>query len=145
MPKFKALLARYEQQFAEEAGKTGIANKNARLRKLDRHAKRIEQIAEERAKDLEMLAVAGGSTGFITRDVKTVGSGPLAQVIDVYEFDAALSKEYREVLRQAAQELGGAFDAKDAQVVVNQQFVMIPADKSQPVAPLIPANAITIG
>lgn len=54
-------------------------------------------------------------------------------------------KAVQELEKLVAQDLGGMFTPKDTQVIVNQQFVMIPADKNQPVMPIVSATAIDIG
>lgn len=111
--KFKALMARYEERVNREAVSTGVALKVVRLRKLGRHASRIEKVFDARAEALAG-SVAGGDSGLIAHDQKSIGSGLNAEIVDVYEFDAALSREYRGVLEQAAKEIGGQFDEGSA-------------------------------
>lgn len=149
MPKFQYILRHYIKRIEDESTKNGIAGKVSRLRKLDKHSRSIEKIAEERAADIEMSAVAGGTTGWITRDVKSLGSGPGAQRVDVYEFDAALSKEYRETLKQAAMEMGGAFEqatAAPTNSLIQNNFLMMLPDQAPPqqvqVIELPPANQV---
>lgn len=107
--KFKALMARYEERVHREAVSTGVALQVVRLRKLGRHANRIEKVFDARAEALKD-SVPGGDSGLISHDQKSIGAGPNAEIVDVYEFDAALSREYRATLEQAAKEMGGQFD-----------------------------------
>lgn len=108
-PKFIQLLGRYQERVERESAATGAALRSARMRKINRHVARIEKVFDERAEQLKDL-VAGGSSGLIAHDQKSIGSGPNAEIVDVYEFDAALSREYRGVLEQAAKEIGGQYD-----------------------------------
>ena len=61
---------------------------------------------EERADDPQFENVAGGRTGLITVDWKTLGAGESAQIMPIYSVDTGLLKELREHEKLAAQELG---------------------------------------
>lgn len=98
-PVFQARVKKIITQTADSLQKKGIRDKDRRLAKLDRIIRRIELVIKGRAADME--GVPGGQSGLLVRDYK--GSQVLT---DVYKFDAAMVKEYREAMKQAAIELG---------------------------------------
>lgn len=51
-------------------------------------------------------AVPGLNTGLIVKDIKSVGYGDDAELVDVYRVDTPLMNEIRQGLKQAAQEVG---------------------------------------
>jgi cytochrome c556 len=57
-----------------------------------------------------MQNIPGGDTGLMKRTVKSIGFGASATIIEEFEFDAALSKQYLAVLEQAAKEMGDRFE-----------------------------------
>jgi len=71
----------------------------------DRH-NRMTRLIEARAASPQMQDVAGGDTGLLVHNVKSIGSGENAERVDLYEVDTGLLKELREHEKQAAQELG---------------------------------------
>ena len=77
-----------------------------RVLRLNKRWQQIDKVISARAADPEMQKVPGGDTGLLCRDVKIIGGGEFAKVVDVYKFDAALIKEERELAKQAAQECG---------------------------------------
>lgn len=81
-----------------------IAQKHRRVDVLMEQADRIRQLRDSRAEDLD--GIPGGSTGLIVRQLKSVGFGENNTLVEEYAFDAALNRELRETLKQAAQELG---------------------------------------
>lgn len=108
-PKFITLCDHHQKRFAESVLKEGIARKDVRINKLVLLAGKIERLIEARADEIG-AAIAGGDTGLLAHDQKSIGSGPFAQIVDVYEVDAALLREYRATIEQAAKEIGGHFD-----------------------------------
>src|SRR5665213_461310 len=84
-PKFKALLARYQSLIDAEAVSTGVALQQVRMRKLNRHAARIE-------KRLDPPEIEGQPS----------------QPLDIAEF-AVLDHAYRATIEQAAKEMGGQY------------------------------------
>lgn len=83
-----------------------ISIKANRIAVLNEMWEKLRQIVRERAEDPAVMGVAGGTTGLIVHDLKGVGTGPAADVVDVYEVDVALLKEMREHSKQAAIEMG---------------------------------------
>lgn len=98
-PKFQARVKEILAKTADSLQKKGIRDKERRLAKLDRLARRIELVMRERAAD--MADVPGGQSGLLVRDYK---GGQI--MTEIYKFDAAMAKEYREAMKQAAIELG---------------------------------------
>lgn len=86
--------------------KSGIGLIHNRVKAYQDRWRRMKRLIEERASDPLMEKVAGGTTGLLAHDMKSIGSGTSATAIDVYEFDAALLKEMRELEKQAAQDMG---------------------------------------
>ena len=105
-PEFAAEVDTQLAAFRAEVRRRGIADRERRVRAINDRWNRLQRIIEERADAPEMQAVAGGRTGLLAHNVKSVGSGETSQVVDVYEVDTGLLRELREHEKQAAQELG---------------------------------------
>lgn len=73
--------------------KRGYARMHRRVQKLDALAEKLEQLLAEDDK-------------LWLPDVKSVGTGPLAQRVDLIQFNDALIREYRATLADIAAELG---------------------------------------
>lgn len=110
---FRAKIDEVSKKIEDTIFRQGIAKKAARLAALDKRHRLMSQLIESRSADLSMSTVAGGSTGLLAHDVKSIGSGENAEKVHVYEFDAALVKEMREHEKQAAQEMGEWTEKKD--------------------------------
>jgi hypothetical protein len=83
-----------------------VAKRRKRVQTLQRLADACLQIIEARAADPDFRRAPGGTSGLLTHDVKVIGYGDNARKVDVYRVDTALSAELRNILRQAAQEVG---------------------------------------
>ena len=105
-PEFAAEVEGHLEAFRSEVRRRGIADRERRIKALNDRWNRLQRVMEERADDPSMANVAGGRTGLLVHNVKSVGFGETAQIVDLYEIDAALLKELREHEKQAAQELG---------------------------------------
>jgi hypothetical protein len=103
-PQFAQRVAEMQSVMCQAIVARGAANKVRRLEKLLDQLKRIDRIIAERAAWLEANQpdVPGGGSGLLSREFKRVGH----EVRETYRFDAALSKERREVLKQIAIEKG---------------------------------------
>jgi len=66
----------------------------------------MDKVIEERAADPTMAAVPRGKTGLLVRRVKSFGRGKHRVVVEEYVVDIKLLKQFRETLKQAAQEIG---------------------------------------
>jgi hypothetical protein len=107
---FRAEVERIRTIVRDEVLHQGIALKVNRLKALNDRVNRIERIMEERAADPAMQNIPGGKTGLIKRTLKSIGSGASATIIEEFEFDATLSKEYLAVLEQSEEEMSGKFE-----------------------------------
>ena len=112
-PEFQARVEEHVQEFGDAKMRYAIANRNRRLRNLNDRLERLHQVIRDRAADPSMQDVPGGKTGLMVRTVKSVGSGPAAQVVEEYEVDTGVLKEAREHEKQAAIECGQWTEKKD--------------------------------
>jgi len=105
-PQFKQRVEELRDEIREELRSIHIAVLENRLKHLQHRHDLMMQIIAERAADQNMAHVPGGRTGLMVRDVKSVRPGDDAEMVELYEVDAALLRELRETEKQAAQELG---------------------------------------
>lgn len=110
---FAARVKELTDQLGEVAQRYAIGRRSRRVAALNNRWERMRKVIEERAADREMRGVPGGETGVLVHTMKSIGSGPAAEKVDEYEFDAALLKELREHEKQAAQELGQWTEKKE--------------------------------
>jgi hypothetical protein len=117
-PEFQQAVEMFKTEIAARVLTTGIAVKTNRIKALNTQFERIERVIAARAADPDMQKVPGGDTGTLAHDQKSIGSGLNAEVVDVYEFDAALDKARSNLLEQTAKEVGGAFEEKPGGPVI---------------------------
>ncbi len=98
---WQARLAAIAEEERQAIVRRGIAEKQNRVDLLVDLAKRYQQVIEARAKDNDDLT--GGETGLIVREVTYLPGGSTRER---QEADVAVTKELRELAKQAAQELG---------------------------------------
>ena len=130
-PIFQERVTEIADETAKALKKQGIRIKETRLAKLNKLVKRIEKVIKGRAAD--MPDVPGGPSGLLVRDYK----GHLGRA--VYKFDAALVKEFRELLKQAAIELGEWTEKRELSgpdggaipVSIETQIAKVYGDKQQ--------------
>ena len=113
IPAFAAKVAEFVQQTEAEILKRGIARKARRVEALHARWLKMQRIIEDRSAAPEMQHVAGGKTGLLVRQLKSIGSGPAAQVVEEFEVDTGLLKELREHEKQAAVEMGQWTEKRD--------------------------------
>lgn len=113
-------------RFEEHAAKYEIARRFRRVERLNKRWLAIEDLIDARGTELTGTA-PGGETGLLAHDIKVVGGGDNAITVDVYEFDAALIKEERELAKQAAVELG-QWEEKSRVEVVPKALIGIDID-----------------
>lgn len=104
-PEFQAYMRKLLSAFEAHAMRSGIANKARRMAHLNYHFERLGQIIAERAERYRDTATGGGS-GLIAIEVKLRKVDDRWEPIEEEVFDAALAREYRAVLQQAAEETG---------------------------------------
>jgi hypothetical protein len=104
LPEFAAEVERQKQAILQKALRLPIAKKHYRLKVLNDRLMAIQEVITERSQ--EGLPAAGAGTGLIVRDVKAVGTGRDAEIVDVFAVDVALLREERAIMEQAAKETG---------------------------------------
>lgn len=102
---FQARVDENREAIRKEVLRVGITNQVNRLKRLDKRWRQIDQLITERGREMDG-DVAGGGTGLLAHDKKSIGSGDSAYEVDVYRADVALLKEERELAKQAAIEIG---------------------------------------
>ena len=103
---FQDEIDRLKREIAEAVKAEGIANRQNRI---DRHVdidQRLWQVVSERAADPTLAGVPGGTTGLIVRQLKQVGAGREAQLVEEFAIDTGLERAIRANMQQVAQELG---------------------------------------
>ncbi len=104
-PEFQEHVKVLEARLEEMVLTKGIANRANRVRRLNRDWYRMQKLLDQRAEEYTGR-VAGGDTGLIVGDLKSIGAGAAAHEVEVFKFDAALMAELRAIEMQAAKELG---------------------------------------
>lgn len=112
-PEFDARVEAHREEWRKRVRKRGIAVAENRVAALQDRWERMKRIIAERGEADIMQDVPGGRTGLLCYTKKSLGAGPMAQVVDEFELDAALLRELREHEKQAAQELGQWTDRQD--------------------------------
>lgn len=124
---FAAIVGDHIGQIQAGMLKLTIAKKHKRLKVLDDLHDKALRVIEERAAEYAAMAEedasaptitpirsmigdksvpAGGGTGLIVRQLKQIGSGRTAQLVEEFAVDIGLLKEIRAQEEQAAKELG---------------------------------------
>ena len=100
-PDFQARVAAIRAEMRAALVARGVALRQARLDELQSLLDAMRVVRTERAAD--MVGIPGGASGLLVRQFKQVGKDDYREE---YPFDAALVREMRAVLQQAAQEVG---------------------------------------
>lgn len=134
VPLFAARVAELRAAFARSVESRGIASLQARLAALQDLYDRQQQIVAGRAGD--MATVPGGASGLLVRQYKQVTKEDYREE---YQFDAALVREIRETMKQAAQELGqwvnkSRVDVNDIDAEIERELARLAAGRQGPVA-----------
>ncbi len=104
----RARLAKIAEQsiaLVERATSVDVKQRDDRINGLCDRIVRLRQIIAERSTHPTSAKCPGGRTGLMSHTLKSVGSGPLATVVDEYELDTGLLQELREHERQLRDEL----------------------------------------
>lgn len=135
-PEFQARVREHVKSWSEHVRQTGIAVRERRLAPLNDRWQRLMRLVEARAAAMKD-EVPGGDTGLLVRVpvlLKVYHAGedgqltPTGQTERVYKYvlDTALLKEFREIERQAAQEVARAVeDAPPERQVLIREYVGI--------------------
>lgn len=104
LPEFRRQLDELHTAALENVRRESIAVRSNRIAQLIDRARRMRALIQARSE--EHADAPGGSTGLLCREVKVLGKGEDAEVIDIYKADTALLREMRETEKQIAIEVG---------------------------------------
>ena len=98
----EAMRAEVERQVTDAA----IASRVERIFALDDRWHRGRQVIEERAIDPTVQDVPGGKTGLLVRQLKQIGSGRDASIVEEYAVDTGLLSSLLAMEKEASDVLG---------------------------------------
>lgn len=110
-------------EWREEVKTSAIALQEYRVLRLADLEARYVQLIEERAAALDGK-VPGGGTGLLVQQTKIVRSGDDVEIVHEYKADTAVTKEIRDLLKQAAQELGQWTENKNVTVKMLDEYII---------------------
>jgi hypothetical protein len=133
-PVFDERVQRLVKQRRDRMFRYHLARDEEHMADLQRDYDLHEQVRAERGADPTMANVPGGTTGVITRDFKSLGSGENARVVPVYEEDHGWFKT-RLALMDQARKLLGKDKAPDTNIAlqVNQSANLLMSPEWQQV------------
>jgi hypothetical protein len=111
-PEFRARIESHVEAFRLAVRARGIACLERRVDQLNDRWHAMRRVIIERAEEMDG-EIAGGGTGLLVRQFKSLGSGEHAETVREYHVDTGLLKELREHEKQAAQELGQWADRRE--------------------------------
>ena len=110
-PDFIARVDEIQAEMREAVKHLGIARVEVRVAAQNERWLAARQVIAERAG--AGYDAPGASTGLLAKDVKQIGGGEDAQLVEIYAVDTGLLKEIRELEKHAAQELGQWTEKKE--------------------------------
>lgn len=152
-PQIKAAI----DQWREEVKHSGIADVSLRVQNLDGMLQDFYQIKHERAQEWAELeqklderadtrkvyddqfgglgtkVPAGAGTGWVVRQIKMVGSGPSARIVEEFGVDTSLVDRIIKVQEEAAKELGQRQEKVDVSGSLKREYVIVREDETTPV------------
>ena len=103
-----------QSAIADGIVKLAVTDRNARLTALQERQDALRSIVKARAADPNNQSAPGANTGYMVRNVKQIGGGDTAQVVEEFVLDTGLLRELREIEKQAAIECGDWFEHEKA-------------------------------
>lgn len=104
---FEQAVLKAIERMDQAALRFAVARRDKRLHVLDDLLSKALAVLDARATAYgDDTTVPGGSTGLVLKDVKGVGSGAAAIVVDTHGVDTSLISEIRGILDDAAKEVG---------------------------------------
>lgn len=85
---------------------SGIRAPQTRVAALEDRWNRMRTIITARSEDPDLKDIPGGKTGLLVKQIKVVGTGQNAQLVETYVLDTSILQELRAHEQQAAEELG---------------------------------------
>jgi len=128
---FSARVDEITALYSDRALKFGLARRERRLQVLSDVHERVLTLIDARASDANMVSVPGGTTGLLVRDAKSVGSGKVCRVINVYTVDIPLLRELRAIEEQIAKELGQWTEKRELTGANGDPLIPAPMDLSK--------------
>jgi transposase-like protein len=109
-PTFTERIVEIRKEYQDAVRAKGIAVREHRIESYNRRCELLQRLIEARAADPQMFRVPGGDTGLVVvtkweRIPSDIEDEP-PTLLPVHAFDAALFREWRELEKQAAQDLG---------------------------------------
>jgi cell pole-organizing protein PopZ len=104
-PAFLARVDEHVKRMDAACARRAIARKSSRVQALQDRWQRMQAVIDARADDPDNAAAAGGTTGLLVKQRRSIGSGEAAEIVDEFAVDTGLLKEMREHEKQAAQEM----------------------------------------
>lgn len=125
-PAFVDAVDEHTAELERQMVRLSVTKRRKRLAVLnDLHEKALTVIDARALEYGDIKEAAGGHTGLVVRDIKAVGSGPSAQIVEVWGVDVSLMREIRAIEEQAAKELGQWVDKADVSGSIKREYVII--------------------
>ncbi len=123
-PDFTAIVGDRVGQIQAAMLKHAIAKKHRRLAVLDDLHDKALQVIEER---IDTDGAPGQSTGLVVRQLKQIGAGKSAEVVEEFTVDTGLLREIRALHEQAAKELGQWTEKADVTIGggMRREYVLV--------------------
>lgn len=106
LPVFQAHVDRLRERLAAESLAGGIADRAQRVAFQQERHRALRQVVAERGADPTMRDIPGGTTGYVVRQLKMIGLGKQAQVVEEHAVDKPTLDALAALEKQTAQELG---------------------------------------
>lgn len=104
-PEFEARRKALVSELQERVKQEGLGRLDKRKAAAEDRHRRMTQVILARADEMAD-EVAGGESGLLVRQYKSIGTGPNARQVEEYHVDAVLLRELREIEKQIAQDAG---------------------------------------
>lgn len=112
-PEVQERISEWHGRFREHIATGGIAVVENRVKRRDRYWEKLDAIVAQRAADVAMAEIPGGTTGLLLRKQRALGSGPAMQIIEEFEVDTGLLSALNDLENDTARDLGQRVDRKE--------------------------------
>jgi len=128
-PAFRAKVQAIKDRYAAELIGRGLADRQNRIDALNRDWQAIETILAERAIVPEVQGAPGGTTGWVVRTLKMLGSGEFGREIEEFGYDKAVLDARLALAKQAATETGQWTEKREVNGdLIVRQYVGVPVE-----------------
>jgi hypothetical protein len=145
IPEFSALVTDNANQIQAAMMRRVIAKRHRRLAVLDDLHEKSLRVIGERAEEYQRLGnnpaeleddvsgitrtvPAGGETGLLVRQLRQVGTGHDAKLVEEFSVDVGLMREIRALHEQAAKELGQWTEKVNLSGGLKREYVIVTED-----------------